>query len=107
MPLSRGETILVVEDDKDVRTLVVGLLTSLGYHVIDADMGTSALVRLDQHPDIDLLLTDVVLPGPMTGRDLATEVQRRYPAVKALDMSGYISSAIVHHGRLDADAPLL
>ncbi|MDP6351891.1 MAG: response regulator [Alphaproteobacteria bacterium] len=59
------------------------------------------------NPDIDLLLTDLVLPGAMTGRDLAGEARHRQPVLKVLYMSGYTSNALLHHGRLDADAELL
>ncbi len=56
---------------------------------------------------VNLLLTDVVLPGGMNGRELATEIERRTPGIPVLFMSGYTEDAIIHHGRLDADAKLL
>ncbi len=67
----------------------------------------AALEQLGSTTGVNLLLTDVVLPGGMNGRELATEVERRAPGTQVLYMSGYTEDAIVHHGRLDADAALL
>ena len=67
----------------------------------------AALEQLGSTTGVNLLLTDVVLPGGMNGRELATEVERRAPGTQVLCMSGYTEDAIVHHGRLDADAALL
>jgi CheY-like chemotaxis protein len=106
-PVARGETVLVVEDDPDVRTLAVTLLGSLGYQIMEAGTGAAALAQLGSTTRIDLMLTDVVLPGGMNGRELATEAERRAPGIKVLYMSGYTEDAIMHHGRLDADAELL
>lgn len=103
----RGERVLVVEDDPDVRTLSVALLGSLGYHVMEAGTGETALILLDQTPTIDLLFTDVVLPGGMSGRQLAEEVERRRPGTKVLYTSGYTENSIVHQGRLDKGFNLL
>ncbi len=105
--VARGETVLVVEDDPDLRTLAVTLLSGLGYQVMEAATGPAALEQLETTTEVDLLLTDVVLPGGMNGRVLATEVARRAPEIKVLYMSGYTENAIQHHGRLDADAALL
>lgn len=105
---SRGdETVLVVEDDPDVREFLVATLGVLGYRVFQAEDGPQALALLDESPDIDLLLTDVVLPGGMNGRQVADQVRERLPEVKVLFTSGYTENAIVHHGRLDEDAVLL
>ncbi len=101
------ETILVVEDDPDVRAFVVAALGALGYRVMEAEDGPAALALLDQVSHIDLLLTDVVLPRGMNGRRVAEEVRKRYPRVKTLFSSGYTENAIVHHGTLDQDAELL
>ncbi len=81
--------ILVVEDDADVRALVVDLLIDLGYDAVEAEDGQSALARLDERPDIDLLFTDVVLPFGMSGHDVASEATRRRPGLKVVFTSGY------------------
>ncbi len=111
-PLARAqprgeETILVVEDDPDVRAYVVGALRVLGYEILEAADGPSALELLDGVTDLDLLLADVVLPGGMNGRQVAEQVQKRYPHVKIIYSSGYTENAIIHHQRLDQDAELL
>ena len=74
---------------------------------MEAATGAAALEQLESTTRVNLLLTDVVLPGGMNGRELATEVERRTPGIKVLYMSGYTENAIAHHGRLDADAELL
>jgi CheY-like chemotaxis protein len=107
VPIARGETVLVVEDDPDLRSLAVALLSSLDYQIIEAATASAALEQLESIPGVDLLLTDVVLPGGMNGRELATEAARRAPGIQVLYMSGYTEDAIMHHGRLDADAELL
>jgi two-component system NtrC family sensor kinase len=78
-----------------------------GYQVLSAADGTTALRVFDEIQSIDLLLTDVVLPGGMDGRQLAEEIRRRRPAIKVLYMTGYTRNAIIHHGRLDPDIDLL
>jgi CheY-like chemotaxis protein len=100
-----GESILVVEDDADVRVYVVETLRDLGYQVQHAASGEDALKRIDGH-SIDLLLTDVVLPG-INGRKLADELTRRQPSLKVIYMTGYSRNAIVHQGRLDAGLEML
>jgi len=107
VPVARGETVLVVEDDPEVRTLVVALLSGLGYQILEAGTGAAALEQLGPTTGVDLLLTDVVLPGGMNGRELAAAAERRAPGIQVLYMSGYTENAILHHGRLDADAELL
>jgi CheY-like chemotaxis protein len=106
-PQGRGEAILVVEDDPDVRSFTVEMLRELGYTVIEATDGQSALRLLDAHREIVLLFTDVGLPGGMNGRQLADEVLRRRAHLKVLFTSGYARNAIVHHGRLDPGVELL
>jgi PAS domain S-box-containing protein len=96
-----GETVLVVEDDPDVRTYTVEMVSGLGYQVISAADGRGALRLLDAHPELRLLFTDVGLPGGMNGRQLADEAIRRRPGIKVLFTTGYARNAIVHHGRLD------
>ena len=100
------ERILVVEDDADVRAYVVETLGSLGYHVLEAAGANEALQLLDQHQAIDLLLTDVVMPG-VNGRRLAEEAKQRHPALKVAFMTGYSRNAIVHQGRLDPGVTLI
>jgi PAS domain S-box-containing protein len=107
VPKARGETILVVEDDPDVRTLSVALLSSLGYEVIVAADGPQALSMLEKSPRINLLFTDVVLPGGMNGPELAAEVARRQPGVRILYTSGYTEDAIIHQGWLNGGTELL
>ena len=102
-----SETIFVVEDDSDVRSYVISALGMLGYDIIDAPDGPQALERLGEISKIDLLLTDVVLPGGMTGPEVAAEVRKRFPEVKVLYTSGYTENAILHHGRLANGVDLL
>lgn len=102
-----SETILVVEDDPQVRAFAVDALRELNYTVLEAAEAGSAANLLDRHGTaIDLLLTDVVLPG-MNGRQLAADAQRRRPHLKVLFMTGYSRNAIVHQGKLDADVELI
>ncbi|HEX7871325.1 MAG TPA: PAS domain-containing protein [Sphingobium sp.] len=102
-----NETILVVEDDDDVRAYTVGVLRELSYRVIEAHDGTSALRLLDkQDQPITLLITDVVMPH-MSGNELAQTARERQPGLKVLYTSGYTRDAIMHDGRLDAGVELL
>ena len=100
------ETILVVEDDTALRAYAVEVLNDLGYRVLDAGDGASALAILDREPGIDLLFTDVVMPG-MNGRQLADEALRRRPELRILFTTGYTRNAIIHQGRLDPGVDLL
>jgi two-component system, NtrC family, sensor kinase len=101
-----GESVLVVEDDTDVRGYVVETLASLGYKVFEAAEAEIALRLLDENPSVHLLLTDVVMPG-MNGRKLAEEARLRRPDLKILYMTGYSRNAIMHQGRLDIGVDLL
>lgn len=101
------ETILVVEDHEDLRAFSTGVLRELGYRVLEAANGRSALEVLQAAHDVDLLFTDVVLPEGMDGRRLADEAQRRRPSIKVLFTTGYTRNAIVHNGRLDAGVSLI
>lgn len=103
---SPGETILVVEDDDDVRAYSVGMLRELGYRVVDAHDGTAALKRLDEEPRISLLFTDVGLRG-MNGRELADAVARRRPGMPVVFTTGHEQGAHVPWGRSDPGAELL
>ncbi len=102
-----GETILLVEDDEEVRKFANEVLRDLGYKVHAAADGASALRLLESESNISLLFTDVVLPGGMNGRQLADEARRRRPELKVLYATGYTRNAIIHQGRLDAEVELL
>jgi PAS domain S-box-containing protein len=102
-----GECILVVEDDESLRSHAAEMLNELGYRVIEAPSGAAALSVLDSNPGIDLLFTDVVMPGTVNGRSLADEALRKQPQLKVLFTTGYTRNAIVHHGRLDPGIHLL
>ncbi|MCC8392565.1 response regulator [Paraburkholderia sp. MMS20-SJTR3] len=101
------ETILVVEDDLAVQATVVEMLRELGYHVLKADNAESALGILRSGLSIDLLFTDVVMPGAMRSPDLARRAKALLPDIEVLFTSGYTQNAIVHGGRLDAGVHLL
>jgi len=107
--LPRGSaTILIVEDETAVREITSTMLTELGYRVMEASDGEEALRLFGAHRStIDLLLTDVVLPGPIRGREIAEQITAMRPAVRVLFMSGYTENSIVHHGRLDDGVKLL
>ncbi|MGY3616325.1 PAS domain S-box-containing protein [Bradyrhizobium sp. USDA 10063] len=101
------EVILVVEDDTLVRKYVVTQITSLGYSTLEAANAAEALKIIDTGAPIDLLFTDVIMPGAMNGRQLVDEALKRRPGLKTLYTSGYTENAIVHHGRLDSGVLLL
>ncbi len=105
-PEGKQETVLVVEDDADVRSYVVETLSALNYSVREAADAEAALRILDDSAPVDLLLTDVVMPG-MNGRALAEAARLRRPGLKVLYMTGYSRNAIVHQGRLDAGVSLM
>ncbi|MEA2737158.1 MAG: hypothetical protein QOH05_465 [Acetobacteraceae bacterium] len=109
MDLPHGSgTILVVEDEAGVREVAVAILRSLGYRVLEATDGDQGLLVFGSHAaEIDMLLTDVVLPGKVRGRELAERITAMRPEVKVLFMSGYTENSIVHHGRLDDGVQLL
>ncbi len=102
-----SETILVVEDDNLVRDYLVAQLQGLGYATLSATQATEALALVEAGAQFDLLLTDVIMPGGMNGRQLADEIARRRPGTRVLFTSGYTENAIVHHGRLDPGVALL
>jgi len=107
-PIQGGhETILVAEDDDSVREIVVTLLTELGYHVLQAKDAQSALCILESGIAVDLLFTDVVMPGPIRSPDLARRARALLPGVAILFTSGYTENAIVHGGRLDEGVELI
>ena len=102
-----NEVVLVVEDDSLVRRYVVTQVESLGYTTLEAANAAEALRIIDNAGTIDLLFTDVIMPGTMNGRQLVDEALKRRPALKTLFTSGYTENAIVHHGRLDSGVLLL
>lgn len=102
-----NETVLVVEDDPQVQETVVEILKGLGYTVLKAADGQSALSIIDSGLPIDLLFTDVVMPGELRSPDLARKAKAILPGLEILFTSGYTQNAIVHGGRLDAGVELL
>jgi PAS domain S-box-containing protein len=101
------ETILVVEDDAELRAYVSELLRDLNYRVVPASSAQAALtILLQEEPRIDLLLTDVFMPG-INGRELGRRAQQIRPGIKILYMTGYSRNAVVHQGRLDEGVELL
>jgi signal transduction histidine kinase/CheY-like chemotaxis protein len=107
--LPRGTgTLLLVEDEAAVREVACAILTDLGYRVLEAADGEEALRVFGAHAgSVDLLLTDVVLPGRVRGRELAERVQALRPDLPVVFMSGYTENSIVHHGRLDDGVQLI
>jgi CheY-like chemotaxis protein len=101
------EVILIVEDDEDVRATTADMLSDLGYKVVKARNGDDAMAVIDDGASIDLLFTDVVMPGALGAAELARKVQLRLPDVPVLFTSGYTDNAIVHGGRLDDAVELL
>lgn len=99
-PLEGRETILIVEDEAAVLQVTMRILERLGYQILDAADGHLALEILAGDNHVDLLLTDVVLPGGMSGRDVAKQAQENDPGLKILYMSGYTENAILHQGRV-------
>jgi CheY-like chemotaxis protein len=101
------ETILLVEDNEGVRQYAKEVLEELGYSVLEAADAEQALRLVAKKPALDLLFTDVVLPGSLNGRDLAASLRQRYPDLPVLYTTGYTRNAIVHQGRLDPGVHLL
>ncbi|MGA2287566.1 ATP-binding protein [Bradyrhizobium sp.] len=101
------ETILVVEDDDLVRSFVVGQIKSLGYATLAAINAAEALAVIESPREIDLLFTDMIMPGSMNGRQLADAALQRRAALKVLFTSGYSQETIIHHGHLDEGVLLL
>jgi PAS domain S-box-containing protein len=106
--IERGdETVLIVEDDALVRKYVVTQVASLGYSTLEAANAAEALDIIGNGTSIDLLFTDVIMPGAMNGKQLVDEALKRRPTLKTLFTSGYTENAIIHHGRLDPGVLLL
>jgi signal transduction histidine kinase/CheY-like chemotaxis protein len=107
MPIAGGkETILVVEDEGEVRATTVAALSELGYKTLEAANGKEALMVIENVPSVDLLFTDIVMPE-MSGRQLADAMLRIRPAIKVLYTTGYTRNAIVHNGVVDNNVSFL
>lgn len=106
--LPRGsETVLVVEDNVEVRSTAVEILTSLGYRVLEASNGHQALEQFMRYPDIALVFTDIMLPGGLLGTQLVEKLTERRPGLKVLLTSGFSDSSLMHRSMLDGTAELL
>lgn len=101
------QAILIVEDDVLVRRYVVSQVRSLGYRTIDAHNASEAMAVIDAREKIDLLLTDVMMPGSINGRQLAVKALNRRPSLKVLYTSGYSENAMLEDGRLGGGELLL
>ena len=104
--LGRGQRILVVEDDDELRQFVGAALRDLNYDVVEAANGEHAIELVQTGPPFDALLTDVVMPG-LNGRQVTEKVMAMFPTMKVVYMTGYSRNAIIHHGRLDPGLRLL
>jgi PAS domain S-box-containing protein len=102
-----GETVLIVDDDRAVRMLVTEVLNDLGYASLEAVDGSSALKVLNSTADIDLLITDVGLPGGMNGRQIADAARSHRPDLKVLFITGYAETAVVRNGYLEPGTQIL
>ncbi len=101
------ETVLVVEDDAEVREVVVAMLSDLGYRVLQASDAAKGLAVIESGIPVDLLFTDVVMPGTLKSPEMARQARQRIPDLAVLFTSGYTENSIVHGGRLDAGVELL
>jgi len=107
-PLFGGlETILVVEDEEDVRTSTVELLSALGYQVFQAEDAAHAVELIDAGTQIDLVFSDVIMPGKLSSLDLSEVVRTKLPSAQILFTSGYAEGVLAHEGKLDAKVNLL
>ncbi|MFS2107824.1 response regulator [Ralstonia sp. Ralssp135] len=106
-PMGGRETILVVEDDTDVRLTAVDMLTQLGYRVLTAANGEAALELMNSDTPIDLLFTDVIMPGSIKGSELSIRAAQRVPPLPVLLVSGYTRDEVLHDGRLPPGVTLL
>jgi len=104
---SAGETVLIVDDEPTVRMLIAEVLAELGYAAIEAADGTSGLKVLQSNVRIDLLITDVGLPGGLNGRQMADAARANRPGLKVLFITGYAEHAVVHNGQLEAGMHVL
>jgi len=102
-----SETILVVDDEAEIRANVAAMLGQLGYRVLEAASADAAAPVLDAAPHIDLLFTDVIMPGAMSSTDLAAHARRRHPGIRVLFTSGYTENAVIRNDRLEEGVKLL
>ena len=103
----KARKVLLVDDDGDVRATAVNLLTTLGYEVLVAASGAEALDILARDEGIDVLFTDVMMPGGMDGGEVAEKAREIRPDIKILFASGYFEDALVRHGNIAANTHLL
>ncbi len=96
-----------MDDDRGVRDVALSQLKGLGYDVLQASNGSDALELLRANPDIDLLFTDVVMPGGLNGREVAEQARKILPGLKVLFTSGYFEGALVRDGALESSVRLL
>jgi len=106
LSLGAGKVVLVVEDDTRVRRLAVHHLAALGFRVLEAGDGAAALAELRAHPEVDVLYSDLVMPGPLSGLDLARQAQRLYPGLRIVLTSGY-SAELAREEEAVAGLPIL
>lgn len=102
-----NERVPIVQDDEDVRTTSVAMLSELGYRVTEAKDADAALALLEHGVEFDVLFLNVVRPGRLQSKELARLVHQKHPATAILFTSGYTGNAIVHGGRLDEGTALL
>ena len=100
-PRGEGETVLIVDDEPTVRMLISEVLADLGYNAIEAEDGAAGLKVLDSDARVDLLVTDVGLPGGLNGRQMADAARIARPRLKVLFITGYAENAVLSHGHLD------
>lgn len=105
--LGRGQLILVVEDQLEVREIAAGLLEDLGYRVITADCGKNALEVLASRDDIELIFTDMVMPGGIDGAELAHRVRRVHPNMPTVFTTGYADAAVLREGKITKSSNLV
>jgi signal transduction histidine kinase len=101
------ETILVVEDEEDVRSSTCGILSALGYRVLEAPDAAAAIEIIDSGRPIDLVFSDVIMPGPVSALELAEAARKRQPQAQILYTSGYAEGVLSHEGKVDASVNLL
>ncbi|WP_343611297.1 ATP-binding protein [Novosphingobium sp.] len=107
LPVPQGETVLVVDDEASVRLLIVDALEDMGYRVIDAEDGASGLKLLQSEERIDLLVSDVGLPGGMNGRQMAEAGRQLRPDLKVLFITGYAEHSVIGDDRLETGMQVL
>lgn len=108
LPLAGGlETVLVVEDEHDVRSSTCGILSALGYQVLEAQDATEAVAIIEDGHHVDLVFTDVIMPGPVSSLQLRDVVRHHLPDCEVLYTSGYAEGVLAHEGKVDASVHLL